>query len=852
MHILTNISSDHCHIRWAVCVLMAWTIWVLPAVGQTTSTQTEDQRFVSGLRERRLFRLAELQVQKRLASSELTNLERANLAIELIQTRTAAAIQSAGSEAEPQWQSALNLGQQFEQQFPDNPRILLVKVQTELARLTRGTFLSQQLAAGIAGKDLREQALQNINLARRGLEELVQETGNAIPYALNSSSQNTATLSAEQLRALQKRLRYQLAVCGLQTAKLYPADDQLNRLDSLSSVIKRLDEVARQTGPEMPLWWNLQIDRIHALRLLNRFDQASSELNKLSTKEILNTDQRRSDFLVQQIELVTGQGLGGAEQLIAASGQIQNRSAELDLAIVRLMMKAGATATDQTQTDRWQRAASELTKTIEDAHGRYYGRLAELAVIGEVGGNNSVAPETSTNLDILIRLGDEAWRKGQLDDAIKAFDKANQQAIADQNFDVAMSTGMKSAKILEQQKNLPAAGQRLIELGLTLKQNASAPQAHLVGCWHLAQAARTDATLTEQYAQQLQKHLEYWPTARSANQARVWLARYQSSQQDWQAAYKSLIGVDESSPHLAQAAALLPQIVHSDIKSKTSEITFPTTLGIEYSAQMLAKLKTAGVGPNDTWTRATRDWLLATIDINLSYAQSDREGVLDELTVMLTRAISESPDAEDTWKQSANAWRVALLATRKETILEATEAVSTLANGNPSVVAQCWSSLNDNLRSTAPNEQLAQLKLAVVEIALSDNSLSAADKNVWLGRKSKLLVDSGRGSEAITMLEGLVENNPRSLDLRIQLASALSNTKGQTEAALRNWRIVAKGVKPQTDNYFEAKYNIAKLLADSGNREGAKQLLEYMQIPPGWSNSKRSADFESLLNEVSN
>ena len=134
------------------------------------------------------------------------------------------------------------------------------------------------------------------------------------------------------------RHRYQLALCGLQTAKLYPADDQLNRLDSLSSVIKRLDEVARQTGPEMPLWWNLQIDRIHALRLLNRFDQASSELNKLSTKEILNTDQRRSDFLVQQIELVTGQGLGGAEQLIAASGQIQNRSAELDLAIVRLMI----------------------------------------------------------------------------------------------------------------------------------------------------------------------------------------------------------------------------------------------------------------------------------------------------------------------------------------------------------------------------------------------------------------------------------------------------------------------------------------------------------------------------------
>lgn len=831
----------------ALLVVMVVLFWVAPAWGQGL---TDDQRFVSGLRERRLFDLAEQQIAKRLAVDELSDLERANLVVELIQTRTAAAIQS-GANDEAAWQSAFSVGPQFAQRNPANPRVLLVEVQTALARLSRGRFLAQQLAAGISGDDLRSQALQNINRARRDLEELDRKTGIAIPRAVESSAQNQAPLSAAQLRVLQKKLRFQQAICGLQTAKLYPPEDQLNRMDSLANVIARLEEVAQQTNPEMPLWWNVQIERIRALNLQGRFDEASSGLSKISGKDVLVSDQRKSDFLVQQIDLALAQRLGDANQLIEAAAQITDRTAELDLAIVRLMMEAGTSATEKLEQDRWQRAASELTTAIEQDHGRYYGRLAELAVIGEVGGNSNISPASSTNLDILIRTGDESWRKGQLDDAIKAFDKASSLAISDQNFDVAMSAGMKSAKILEQKKDLESAGRRLVELASQLKENQAAPQAHLVGCWHLANAARNNGELVAEYAEQLQHHVDQWPTARSANQVRIWLARYQSSQQNWRPAYETLIGVGESSPHLAEAALLLPPVVHSDLKAKTEGDRFPVTLASEYSQQLLAKLKRAGVGPNDAWTRSTRAWLLATIEINLSYAVTDREFLLEELTMLLNRAISESSDAEAAWVQIALAWRVSLMSTRRETILEAVEAVFDLADADQTVVARCWDSVNGDIRSTASQEQMAQLKLSLVELALSDES-AETDRNVWLGRKSKLLVEAGRGGEAIAMLKGLVEASPRRLDLRMQLATAYSGVVGQSEAALRNWRIVAQGVKPRTENYFEAKYNIAKLLTATGNREDAKQLLEYLKIPPGWEESKRKSDFESLLNELAN
>ena len=123
-------------------------------------------------------------------------------------------------------------------------------------------------------------------------------------------------------------------------------------MDSLANVIARLEEVAQQTNPEMPLWWNVQIERIRALNLQGRFDEASSGLSKISGKDVLVSDQRKSDFLVQQIDLALAQRLGDANQLIEAAAQITDRTAELDLAIVRLMMEAGTSATEKLEQDR--------------------------------------------------------------------------------------------------------------------------------------------------------------------------------------------------------------------------------------------------------------------------------------------------------------------------------------------------------------------------------------------------------------------------------------------------------------------------------------------------------------------
>jgi hypothetical protein len=54
-------------------------------------------------------------------------------------------------------------------------------------------------------------------------------------------------------------------------------------------------------------------------------------------------------------------------------------------------------------------------------------------------------------------------------------------------------------------------------------------------------------------------------------------------------------------------------------------------------------------------------------------------------------------------------------------------------------------------------------------------------------------------------------------------------------------------VKDRSDEWYEAKYQVARLLLESGKPTEAKQLLDYLSVvPPGWSQSKWKREFDEL------
>lgn len=803
------------------------------------STRSEDQRFLEGLRERQLFELAENYLGRRLADTELSATDQGNLVIELIRLRMAAAVQEDDTQRDAKWKLAVAAGEDFLANR-QHPRELVIRVQTELARLAEGKLLAQQLAAGIPGQNLRNRAVQKISEARRGLEDVVRDVANAIPQAVNSSDADS--LGADELRSLQKNVRYQIANCNLQAAKLFPESDVENRTDALLQVIARLDEVANQTNRQMPLWWSIQIDRVEAYRLQGDLNRTVSHLQELSKPAILSSDLRKSDLLGQQIELAMDLGRGDPVKLVTAARTIQRPTPELDLALVRLMMHTGSRARAASERDKWQNSASQMTKLIEQNHGPYWGRLAELAVIGDTG--NDAAPVTSTNLDILLRVGDEAWRKENLDDALKAFDKAYAQAMADRRLDVAMTSGMKAARILEQQGLNRASGVRLVELASGLPQQTAAPAAHLRGCWNLGRAAGQDTKLVADYADRLADHLVNWPEASTTAQARIWLGRLQASQKKWQEAFETLVGVPVDSLLLADAAALLPTVAQGHLAQLKASGQTTSMASQEFASQMKTKLVQTGIGPNDSWTRANRALLLSTAQFSLRNGQGDAT----ELALWLQRALSESTDASAPWTESAKAWHVVALVGRQETAQDALDQAGELAS-NQEVLEACFEGVN-SVTSTAESTMMDALKLKLIERALAGSALEAGVRNRWLSRKSTLLVKSGRGAEAIEMLQALIADQPRRADLQRALARALTGVQGRSDDALLQWRKVAAGSRQYSSGWFEAKYFVAKLLADHGKPGEAKVLLDYLKIPPGWGKSDWKDEFDELYRRV--
>ena len=55
-------------------------------------------------------------------------------------------------------------------------------------------------------------------------------------------------------------------------------------------------------------------------------------------------------------------------------------------------------------------------------------------------------------------------------------------------------------------------------------------------------------------------------------------------------------------------------------------------------------------------------------------------------------------------------------------------------------------------------------------------------------------------------------------------------------------------LKAYTPNWFEAKLNVAQLLANSGKKAEALRLLKLLkEVGPGWEGSELKREFEKLL-----
>ena len=138
----------------------------------------------------------------------------------------------------------------------------------------------------------------------------------------------------------------------------------------------------------------------------------------------------------------------------------------------------------------------------------------------------------------------------------------------------------------------------------------------------------------------------------------------------------------------------------------------------------------------------------------------------------------------------------------------------------------------------AQRRALQQFGLGIIGI-VNRLPLSVRESDRWKFQWGSLLRKTQRSKEAVSLLEPLAQRFRGDLLIQLEFARALSEAEidGRQEDTLKTWRRLSKSLTPTTENWYEARLNVARQLELSGDREAAKKLLLYTRSVYRWEDS---------------
>src|SRR4051812_49279794 len=255
--------------RWKTQLAIGLAFLVSPAAALADAGDT---RFLEGLRERRLFELAEAYCADRLGRFAQDNPTRAELTTELIRTLSLHAINAAPHERAELWNKARTTAATFLRQSPPDARAILVRFQDALTLLAQGELGRQEFEAGLLPGDQVEAVRQTLRQATAALESLDKELTAAIPLRRRSAAKG-GELTADELTSLAQQVQHQLANAQRDRAMLFERGSD-DRVALLLAAVGTLERLLMQASNHETLKAAVQLDLAECQRLLGRYSEA--------------------------------------------------------------------------------------------------------------------------------------------------------------------------------------------------------------------------------------------------------------------------------------------------------------------------------------------------------------------------------------------------------------------------------------------------------------------------------------------------------------------------------------------------------------------------------------------------
>ncbi|MCH2128936.1 MAG: hypothetical protein MK179_07310, partial [Pirellulaceae bacterium] len=489
-----------------------------------------DAQFVEGLRQRRMFTLAESFCRRRLAEPDLTVVHRIQLITELSRCYATQAVHHTGPQRDEYWARAVAVIEDWNPQFEHNPHFLVARAQHALVNLARGEIARQELELQTPGTQDWELARQPLRKAIAELEALQLEATSHLQQSLSVNQ----TISKFELESFLANVQHQSSRAHHNRALTY-SPDSADRLNDLNLSLEQLQRLVRVSA-DPRIGWKSQLDRMMVLRLLGQLDQAHEAAAALLAVN-MNVAQRRQ-VQVELIRLALAEdNLPQALELVESMASVP-RPPPADLAVLETWIAAWKQATENPErAEMWQARIANALRTLGDTHGDYWRRRGGALV--------AFAAQTGTHsnhLELMVQTAQDLYANHQWDDAVQAYLRAAEQAKTRRDLDRAFRLQLSAGRIEHDRKTYDAAIHLWRSFALDHRDHREAPEMHWLAVGAAAQTAAeatpaqplTDAT--SPYLSLLTEHLAQWPEAATAIEAHWWLGQLRERQGEWAAA----------------------------------------------------------------------------------------------------------------------------------------------------------------------------------------------------------------------------------------------------------------------------------------------------------------------------
>ena len=803
-----------------------------------------DAKFLSGLRQRRLFELAEKHCRDRLVDQKIKSVERADLTIELIRTLAQHAAFARPEARDELWKQARTTAADFLRTQARHPRLILVRVQDALTPLAQGELALQELEAGAIPAGSVDAAKAAVREATRILEDLSEELTREIPLRRRAALKE-GDLSADELFSLHNIVLHQLARARRNQALLYEPKSA-DRQSSLTQAKETLTAALAQATDDPPLSAQMRLDLAICHRLLGEYDECRRLLGELAPPGIPTAV--RVSARAEAIRLALDQKqLADAQTLVEEGRLIDGQAAaELDLAALEMclaQLQSAAAANDKGATSKWQNLAAQQARLLTEQHGSYWGRRADQLLL------RSLPHGSIGNAELLARTADSLYLKGEFDQAVAAYDQAAQKAAGAGDDKTALELGYKAALVHEERKLHVSAAERFCTLAVQLKRQPQAAAAHLRGIWNAGQEVRRDPAYEKEYEKLLVEQIDTWSTSESAQQARLWQGRLYESRGHWEKAAAAYTSIAAESQHFAAAVAAAAKALREELSeraAKKQETEGPARKAVAY-------LQGVVVGPQNTppksWNDTQRVAVLAAAEIVLDYLPVDAP----QAEELLAAAVAGAEGAPPQWTSAAKAQLVLALATQPAKRSAAEQILKEMSEASPEQLLDLLGGLSAAVSRSRPEarQPIASLQLATLELLAPQRQRLNKEDVLALDRiQAEALAAANRRDEALRLYSRLAKENPSHGGIQEAYGDLLlaGGEKESLTAAVTQWRIVAARSKSRTERWFKAKYSVALAQSKLGDKAAAASILEYtLKTPPGLDGTAWKARYEALL-----